>query len=249
MVNRKIILIISVALAVLALAVIILLSFASAPSLPVSVSPSADISDGGSTAITSTSDPDLTGQEKATLTLNFLDEQVVFTGYPYVDKFAPHLFNLMFVGQSVSDELSYGEQLSLSSRNWWPVTDSSGNWSGTYEYSKQSPKIFIPIGRSASGEPIWQTMDIVASDKLFELLPNCTGHEFELLGGLSAVSYQCEANEVNQAFANSQPCYLPISDEIGILYRQFSAETSSIRVDMCDVLKRNYIVGVEVRPY
>lgn len=192
-------------------------------------------------------EPDRTGQEKWNKTLIFSDADVVISGYPYIDKkTVPRLDNLIHIDTIVDDESQFPEQLTDPKGGWAP-TFQYGTWSGMYESSRADSRIFIPIGRSPADAPIWQTMEIVKRADLAGLLPGCSSAPYELLDGLKAQKYTCQETESTKTFAGNPPCFLPLDDSFGILYRQYSSDAST-HEDMCGILKANNIASATRKP-
>lgn len=185
------------------------------------------------TTNTGTADP-YAGQEQRTLQLNFKDFHVVFTGYPYVDKdYRPRLYNLIYIDTIYASD----DMVNL--------TDPSGKWKDAYEFSTTENKIFMPIGRSAADKPIWQTMEVVAKADVMTLLGPCTGTSVTLTGTLTATSYTCGSTDATAQYAGSDPCFVPVDSQRGLLYRQYSADGSATG-SMCEVLKNNYITSITI---
>lgn len=171
-------------------------------------------------------------QEKSRIVLNFKDTHVVMTGYPYMDKdYRPRLFNLIYVNTI------------YESNDMVNLTDPSNKWANIYEFSTTEPRIYMPVGRSDANKPIWQTMDIVNTADADKTLVGCTATPYVLTGSLAGTSYHCTATDANKDSAGSDPCFVPVADGQGILYRQYSADGSA-NGSMCEILKRNYIISI-----
>lgn len=179
----------------------------------------------------------LEGQESREIILNFGTTYVVFTGYPYVDKaYRPRLYNLIHVNTIFEPD----DMVNL--------TDPSGKWAEIFEISAKESKIYMPIGRTESGAPIWQTMEIISKERAESMIGTCSSTPLSLTGNLKAVSYTCQNTESTKQFAGNVACFIPVENEKGILYRQFSGDGST-KADMCDVLKNNYIYLVKLKAF
>lgn len=89
-------------------------------------------------------------------------------------------------------------------------------------------------------------MDILTAADAATMLASCTGTPFPLIGSLTATSYRCQQTDANKQYAGSDPCFLPVDSTRGILYRQYSSDSSATG-SMCEVLKNNYITSVEFK--
>lgn len=179
----------------------------------------------------------LSDEYKEVLHLNFTDNQVVFTGYPYqVRGYAPKLFTIVYIGM-VSGEEATSEF----------IAEDAASGGGSYMLAGDRPTIFIPIGLAASGLPIWQTMSIVDTSAVASLMAGCSPAPYEL-NDLKATRYVCEKTEATKQFAGGAACFLDVDGESGILYVQYS-DDESVTGDMCDVLTKNGMTAVEFKPY
>lgn len=187
-------------------------------------------------------------QEKRDVVLNFYAKQVILSGYPYINKkVKPSFYNLIYIDTIVDDEKEFPTKLTDPLGNWAPKPDQSGLWSGMYESSRSKSRIFIPIGRSVADAPIWQTMEIVTKSSTETTLNGCAPTSYPLLENLVALNYSCQVTPENKEFAGSPPCYVPVTETEGILYRQYSSDGSA-KDNMCEVMKSNSIFSISFKP-
>lgn len=180
---------------------------------------------------------DFSDQETSSFQLNFKSGQLVFTGYPYVDKnFKPRLYNLIYVNTVFeADDMEN-------------LTDPSGKWQDVYEISGSEDKIFIPIGRSQTNQPIWQTMEIINEKEVGQKLPGCDGHEVKLTGDLKGITYSCAMINPSKDFASSRPCWIELGNGKGLVYKQYSKDLN-VSADLCGIIKGNNIFSISFKPY
>ncbi len=173
-------------------------------------------------------------EESEDLILNFKDTQVAFFGYPYTAKpYYPKLFTLVYIN-SVSNDQQWID-------NYLPE---STKWEGSYQISSSQSKIYFVTSKDNPNDKVWQTMEIININEIQTKLPDCTAHAYEL-GDLKLANYTCTNSS---DYSASDPCFIEVTKDQGILYLQHS-NNPSIKRNMCDILKDNRITGVEFGKY
>lgn len=166
--------------------------------------------------------------EEEKIVLNFKDNQVVIKGYPLIAKDYVKIFHYVYLGMGEDEDKFVEEEVSV---------DQKGSYS--YKLSSTDNRIFTGVGKSESGKPIKQTMEIVPIENLDKLTLNCQMTDVNI-NGLTAKTIDCPD-------LTTPACWVAVDEKFAIFYKQYSDE--KISGNMCQVLQKNGVRSISFQAY